>query len=163
VIDSQGYRANVGIILARDDGQLFWARRYQQNAWQFPQGGINPGETVEQALYRELMEEVGLGPRHVELLAGSKNWLRYDLPSHLVRHDSKPVCIGQKQRWFLLRFLADEKDVCLDGCDGRPEFDGWRWVSYWQPLQEVIEFKRDVYKAALSEFAPLLAPAGAAG
>jgi len=157
VIDEQGFRANVGIILCNQDNRLLWARRIGQNAWQFPQGGINADETAEQALYRELDEEVGLQPHHVEILCQSNDWLRYHLPKQLIRHDSKPLCIGQKQRWFLLRLTAEDHDVRLD-THGEPEFDHWRWVDYWHPLEEVIYFKRDVYEMAMKEFESVLFP-----
>jgi len=157
VIDEQGFRANVGIILCNQDNRLLWARRIGQNAWQFPQGGINKNETVEQALYRELDEEIGLQPHHVEILCQSHDWLRYHLPKQLIRHESKPLCIGQKQRWFLLRLTADDQDVRLD-THGEPEFDHWRWVDYWHPLTEVIYFKRDVYEMAMKEFESVLFP-----
>ena len=161
VIDSEGFRANVGIILCHVDGRLFWARRVGGRAgWQFPQGGMQPGETPEQALYRELAEEVGLGPEQVEVLAESRDWLSYRLPPRYQRHDSQPMCIGQKQRWFLLRSRDDEPRVRFDASD-TPEFDHWRWVDYWHPLDEVIFFKRSVYREALTEFAPTLFPQGA--
>jgi putative (di)nucleoside polyphosphate hydrolase len=157
VIDPDGFRPNVGIILCNDQKRLFWGRRVGQNAWQFPQGGIKLDETPEQAMYRELEEEVGLLPHQVELLGCSTRWLRYRLPRRFIRRHSHPVCIGQKQRWFLLRVLCEESDFCLDRCD-KPEFDHWRWVKYWQPVREVIYFKRHVYERALEEFAPLLFP-----
>ncbi|HET7921750.1 MAG TPA: RNA pyrophosphohydrolase [Gammaproteobacteria bacterium] len=155
VIDAQGYRANVGIILCDGAGRLFWARRTGQTGWQFPQGGIQPGETPEQALFRELQEEVGLHAQHVELLGSTRDWLRYRLPERYQRPDSFPLCIGQKQRWFLLRFVGEDAAVRLD-TGPEPEFEAWRWVEYWHPLSEVIFFKREVYRSALSEFAPLL-------
>jgi putative (di)nucleoside polyphosphate hydrolase len=155
VIDSEGYRANVGIILCNERHRLLWARRIGQNAWQFPQGGIQHDESAEEALYRELNEEVGLTPEHVEIVGRTRGWLRYRLPKHLIRHHSQPLCIGQKQRWYLLRLLGSERDVRLD-LSGAPEFDRWRWVSYWHPLREIVYFKRKVYQRALSELAPLL-------
>ena len=155
MIDEQGYRLNVGIMLCNDNGHLLWARRIGQDAWQFPQGGIREEETAEQALYRELHEEIGLQEQHVEIIASSRDWLRYRLPSHLLRHEQKPLCIGQKQRWFLLRLVGEDQDVCLD-ISQRPEFDYWRWVEYWHPLKEVVSFKRDVYESALKEFESLL-------
>lgn len=159
VIDSQGFRPNVGIILTNSRRQLFWCRRIGQNAWQFPQGGIKQNETPEQALFRELAEEVGLGPEHVDIMGYTQGWLRYRLPAHLVRHHRSPVCVGQKQIWYMLRLTGSEGDVRLDQCD-QPEFDRWRWVDYWRPLTEVVFFKRGVYDRALSELAPLLFPNG---
>lgn len=160
MIDCDGYRPNVGIILSNRAGQLFWAKRVGQDAWQFPQGGINRDESPIEAMYRELQEETGLLSEHVEVLGRSRRWLRYRLPSHLVRKRSHPVCIGQKQIWFMLRFLADEVSLNLESMS-RPEFDGWRWVDYWHPIDEVVFFKRRVYREALKEFAPLLFPDGA--
>ena len=153
MIDSDGFRPNVGIILSNDQGQVLWARRIGQDAWQFPQGGIKHDETVEEALYRELLEEVGLRSHDVEVLACTRGWLRYRLPKRMVRYNSQPVCIGQKQKWFLLRMVSDDATVNL-GNSGNPEFDGWRWVSYWYPLDQVVAFKRDVYRKALKELAP---------
>lgn len=155
MIDSEGYRANVGIILCNSDGRLFWAKRIRQRSWQFPQGGIRRDETPEEAMFRELAEEVGLQPEHVEILGSTKGWLRYRLPKRLIRRQSKPLCIGQKQVWFLLRMRGKETDVKLDLSE-RPEFDHWRWVDYWYPVTAVVPFKRHVYLRALREFAPLL-------
>ena len=156
VIDSDGYRANVGIILTNRSGQLLWARRIRQEAWQFPQGGIQAEETPQEAMYRELEEEIGLESRHVEMLGSTRGWLRYRLPEKFIRRHQQPVCVGQKQVWFMLRLVGEERFVRLDLSD-RPEFDNWRWVDYWHPLREVVAFKRTVYKKALNELAPLLA------
>ncbi|QTP60006.1 RNA pyrophosphohydrolase [Billgrantia antri] len=153
VIDADGFRPNVGIIIANARGQLLWARRVGQNAWQFPQGGIKSTETPQQALYRELEEEIGLTADDVELLACTRGWLRYRLPRRMVRMNSRPVCIGQKQKWFLLRIRCQETRICMDGSE-KPEFDNWRWVSYWYPLGQVVPFKREVYRRALSELSP---------
>jgi putative (di)nucleoside polyphosphate hydrolase len=155
VIDADGFRPNVGIILANAAGQVLWAKRIRQEAWQFPQGGIQRGETPDQALYRELEEELGLKPAHVKLLGVTDDWLRYRLPANLIRRGRHPVCIGQKQKWFLLRMLCEECLVHFDS-SAHPEFDGWRWVDYWLPLQEVVVFKREVYREALNQLAPLL-------
>lgn len=153
VIDSDGFRPNVGIMLANDQGQLLWARRVGgHDAWQFPQGGISAGESPEQALYRELHEEVGLSPAAVELLGATKGWLRYRLPRRFIREGQKPLCIGQKQKWFLLRLLETDAAVQLHLND-KPEFDHWQWVSYWYPLNQVISFKREVYRRAMKELA----------
>jgi len=152
VIDTDGYRQNVAIIICNKNGQVLWAKRFGQHSWQFPQGGIKEGETPEQAMYRELHEEVGLKSEHVKILACSRSWLRYKLPKRLVRWDSpEPVCIGQKQRWFLLQLTSDDKHITFDAC-GHPEFDDWRWVTYWYPVRQVVSFKREVYRKALKEF-----------
>jgi len=155
VIDADGFRPNVGIILANRAGQVLWARRCGHDAWQFPQGGISENESPEQAMYRELWEEVGLEQPDVRLIAATRGWLRYRLPRRYVRQDNNPVCIGQKQKWFLLQMLAEDERVSLT-CTHPPEFDGWRWVSYWYPLNQVVSFKREVYRKALVELAPRL-------
>jgi putative (di)nucleoside polyphosphate hydrolase len=153
VIDSDGFRPNVGIMVANDHGQVLWARRVGgRDAWQFPQGGIDKGESPEQALYRELEEEVGLQSDHVEILASTRGWLRYRLPKRFVREGQDPVCIGQKQKWYLLRLLGEDSTVRLD-LNSKPEFDHWQWVSYWYPLDQVVSFKREVYRRALKELA----------
>ncbi|WOO49143.1 RNA pyrophosphohydrolase [Hafnia alvei] len=157
MIDDDGYRPNVGIVICNRQGQVLWARRFGQNSWQFPQGGINPGESPEQAMYRELFEEVGLSRKDVKILASTRNWLRYKLPKRLVRWDTKPVCIGQKQRWFLLQLTSNDKDINVQQSK-TPEFDGWRWVSYWYPVRQVVSFKRDVYRRVMKEFAPVVMP-----
>ena len=151
MIDFDGYRPNVGIVICNDKGQVLWAKRYGQNSWQFPQGGINDNETPEQAMFRE----VGLTPKDVRVLYASKQWLRYKLPKRLLRHDSKPMCIGQKQRWFLLQLVTDIKNINMQ-CSKTPEFDGWRWVSFWYPVRQVVSFKKEVYRKAMKEFAAVL-------
>lgn len=150
MIDSQGFRPNVGIIICNWQGQLFWAKRIGQNAWQFPQGGIRQGERLQQALFRELKEEVGLDPEDVEIIASTRGWLYYQLPKNLIRQHSSPVCIGQKQKWYLLLLRSDERKIDLSA-SRTPEFDDWRWVSFWYPLSQVIDFKREVYRQALKE------------
>lgn len=140
----------MGIIIFNDVGQLLWAKRLGQDAWQFPQGGVQRGESAEDALMRELDEEVGLAPGDVNVVASTREWLPYRLPAQYIRQNSHPVCIGQKQKWFLLKLLSDPERIQLDRGD-RPEFDHWRWVSYWYPLNQVIDFKRDVYRQALLE------------
>ena len=151
MIDKYGFRSNVGIVLLNDRGQVFCGRRIGMSAWQFPQGGINRNESPEAAMYRELKEEVGLDPEHVELLGSTKGWLRYRLPKRYIRYNQQPLCIGQKQIWFLLMFRAEEALLCLDSAEA-PEFDAWRWVDYWDPLGFVVPFKRNVYERALHEF-----------
>ena len=155
MIDSKGYRPNVGIILCNDEGRVFWAKRAGMNSWQFPQGGINRDEDPEKAMYRELWEETGLENSHVQIIGRTRYWLHYNLPSRYIRRKSLPLCIGQKQIWFLLRLTGDESSVRFD-CAESPEFDGWRWVDYWEPLNDVVFFKRKVYLRAMKELAPML-------
>ena len=154
MIDSDGFRSNIGIVICNRVGQLLWAKRAGESGWQFPQGGIKKRETLEQALYRELNEEVGLTAEDVRILHQTDGWLHYRLPKNFVRHHKNPLCIGQKQKWFLLSLESNDSKVRLTK-SGQPEFDEWRWVSYWYPLHQVIEFKRDVYRKALKE---LIAP-----
>lgn len=155
MIDADGFRANVGIILVGPKKKLFLAKRAGQEAWQFPQGGIQENETIQEALFRELHEEIGLCEGQVEIIACTRRWLHYRLPHRFIRHQIQPLCIGQKQKWFMLRLLVDETHVQLN-CTDTPEFDMWRWVSYWDPLKAVIDFKKSVYRRALREFAHLL-------
>lgn len=157
MIDPDGFRPNVGIILCNQQRQVFWGRRVGQRSWQFPQGGIADGEAPVDALYRELTEETGLAREDVRVLGATRGWLHYHLPKRFIRKHASPRCIGQKQVWFLLELLGDERRVRLDA-HARPEFDAWRWVSYWQPLQDVIFFKRHVYLQALVELEPLIFP-----
>jgi len=154
VIDPDGFRPNVGIVLMREDGRVFWARRIRRDGWQFPQGGMNSDETPLEAMYRELEEETGLAPAQVEVLGATPGWLRYRLPRRAIRRNDRLVCVGQKQVWFLLRLRCDESAVQLDATD-HPEFDQWQWVDFWYPVQNVVMFKRRVYASALDHLAPL--------
>ena len=153
-IDRDGFRANVGIVLTQGDA-VFLGGRVGGRWWQFPQGGVSRGESVEAALFRELHEEIGLERDDVEVLGATSGWLRYRLPRHYVRDR----CIGQKQRWFLLRLTASESKLRFD-TTAQPEFDRWRWADYWAPVQEVVYFKRRVYVRALHELGRLLYPGG---
>ena len=155
MIDRDGYRANVGIVLCNNRNEVFWGKRVREHSWQFPQGGIKHGETPEQAMFRELMEEVGLLPHHVKILGRTREWLRYDVPAHWLRREWRSNYRGQKQIWFLLKMMGRDCDVSLRAST-KPEFDAWRWHEYWVPLESVIEFKRDVYQRALSELSRFL-------
>jgi len=152
VIDKDGFRHGVGIILVNSKRQVFIAKRVGKEAWQFPQGGLQEAETPEEAMLRELKEEIGLSAADVKIIASTRRWLRYRLPKRMVRHYSKPLCIGQKQKWFLLRLETNDEQINLASTDS-PEFDSWAWVSYWYPLSQVVSFKRRVYNLAMKEFA----------
>ena len=158
-IDAEGFRANVGIILANADNKLMLGGRVGAKGWQFPQGGMLQDEEPEQAMFRELHEEVGLRPEDVEVLGVTSDWLRYRLPDKFIRRHSKPLCIGQKQRWFMLRLVSDDDSVRFD-CGDKPEFDRIRWVPFWRPVNDVIYFKRRVYARALHELGPCVHPDG---
>jgi len=155
MLDREGYRPNVGIILVNARNEVFWGKRIREHAWQFPQGGIKHGETPEQAMYRELYEEVGLRPDHVQILGRTRDWLRYDVPRQWIKREFRSTYRGQKQIWFLLRLVGRDCDVCLRASE-HPEFDAWRWSSFWVPLDSVIEFKREVYQLALQELSRIL-------
>jgi putative (di)nucleoside polyphosphate hydrolase len=155
MLDREGFRPNVGIILLNLRNQVFWGKRIRTHSWQFPQGGIKHGESPEQAMFRELHEEVGLLPEHVRVIARTRDWLRYEVPDHFVRKDARGHYKGQKQIWFLLQLLGRDTDMNLRASN-HPEFDAWRWHEYWVPLDVVIEFKREVYQLALTELARYL-------
>ncbi|MDG2107718.1 MAG: RNA pyrophosphohydrolase [Woeseiaceae bacterium] len=158
-IDAEGYRANVGIILMNSDKRLMLGRRIDSKGWQFPQGGMMQGEEPVEAMFRELFEEIGLVETDVEVLGVTGDWLRYELPDKFIRRNSKPLCIGQKQHWFLLRLLSGNSAIRFDQCD-EPEFDRVRWVDFWCPVNEIVYFKRRVYARALYELGHSVHPEG---
>ncbi len=155
MLDRDGFRPNVGIILLNQKNQVFWGKRIRTHSWQFPQGGIDRGESPEQAMYRELHEEVGLQPEHVRIIARTRDWLRYEVPDRYIRRDARGLYKGQKQIWFLLQLTGQDWNLNLRATD-HPEFDAWRWNDYWVPLDVVVEFKRGVYEMALTELARFL-------
>lgn len=155
MLDREGFRPNVGIILLNQKNQVFWGKRIRTHSWQFPQGGIDRGESPEQAMYRELHEEVGLRPEHVRIVARTRDWLRYEVPDRYIRRDARGHYKGQKQIWFLLQLTSADWNLNLRATD-HPEFDAWRWNDYWVPLDVVVEFKRGVYEMALTELARFL-------
>ena len=152
MLDRDGFRPNVGIILLNQKNQVFWGKRIRTHSWQFPQGGIDRGENPEQAMFRELHEEVGLKADHVRIVARTRDWLRYEVPDRFIRRESRGHYRGQKQIWFLLQLVGFDTDLNLRATD-HPEFDAWRWNDYWVPLDVVVEFKRGVYELALTELA----------
>jgi putative (di)nucleoside polyphosphate hydrolase len=152
MIDRDGYRPNVAIVLVNSRNQVFWGKRIKEHAWQFPQGGIKAGESPEEAMYRELNEETGLDAHHVRILGRTRDWLHYDVPIHWVKREWRGTYKGQKQIWFLLRLVGRDCDISLRA-SGHPEFDAWRWHDYWIPLEAVIDFKREAYRLALEQLA----------
>ena len=155
MIDRDGYRPNVAIVLCNAKNEVFWCKRIKEHAWQFPQGGIKMGESPEDAMYRELEEETGLLREHVKILGRTKGWLHYHVPSHWIKREWRGTYKGQKQIWYLLRLVGRDHDIRLRAST-HPEFDAWRWHDYWVPLENVIEFKRDVYKQALQQLVRFL-------
>jgi len=155
MLDREGFRPNVGIILCNAKNKVFWGKRIREHAWQFPQGGIKHGESLEGAMYRELHEEIGLHPEHVAILGRTRDWLRYEVPSQWIKREWRGSYRGQKQMWFLLRLVGNDNNISLRAST-HPEFDAWRWHDYWVPLDAVIEFKRGVYRQALHELAHYL-------
>lgn len=166
IFSNDGYRPNVGIIICNREGQVFWARRINRDGWQFPQGGVSRNESLFDAMYRELQEETGLQQEHVRLVAHTKKWLHYDLPSRFLRNprhglhavrrgkrkqSKRPDFKGQKQVWFLLELLEDDSVVNLAAGLETPEFDDWRWVGINFALNNIVDFKRSVYQKALDE------------
>jgi putative (di)nucleoside polyphosphate hydrolase len=151
VIDRRGFRAGVAVVLINKKNQVFWGKRIREDSWQFPQGGLLKNEDTTQAMFRELHEEVGLEPRDVEIMASSQQWLHYRFPEYMIRRYSHPVCIGQKQRWFLLRLIGDETSLRFNASEN-PEFDDYRWLYYWAPMMKIVPFKQQVYRQALCEF-----------
>jgi len=153
-----GYRPNIGIVLMNRFGKVLWARRAGRDGWQFPQGGVERHESLEGALFRELYEEVGLEACHVNLLAHTSRWMRYDLPGCYLRRarrrgDTK--FRGQKQLWCLLALTCGDDKVCLSAT-GKPEFDKWIWTDWWRAVQQIVDFKRPVYESVWFELNPFL-------
>ena len=155
MLDREGFRPNVGIILLNQKNQVFWGKRIRTHSWQFPQGGIDRGESPEQAMFRELHEEVGLLPEHVRIVARTRDWLRYEVPDRFIRRDARGHYKGQKQIWYLLQLVEPDWNINLRATS-HPEFDAWRWNDFWVPLDVVVEFKRGVYEMALTELSRFL-------
>ena len=159
VIDQQGYRANVGIVLINNQKEIFFAKRKHQSGWQFPQGGIRIGESLKSAMYRELLEETGLTKDHVEVIYQSETWYQYKIPKTHLRAPTKGSyqVIGQKQKWFLVKLNGSDVSVDLTfDSKAHQEFDDWKWVGVSIPAKEVIWFKQDVYQKVLTEFQTFL-------
>ncbi len=146
------YRSNVGIMLINDDGHVFVGQRLDnnQNAWQMPQGGIDCDEDPQSAAYRELLEETGIEEENVKFLAKSSKWLLYDLPEDLIPKLWDGKYRGQKQKWFLFKFLGRNRDINIS--TEHPEFSKWKWMPKENLLEEIVPFKKSVYESVLREF-----------
>ena len=155
MIDENGYRKNVGIILCNSKNELLICKRFRENSWQFPKGGFEERESAESAIYRELFEEIGLSNKDVKILGKTKNWLKYDLPKKYKRRTNNKLCVGKKQIWFLLKLITNESSINLSKSK-KPEFDAWEWSSITKPFEIVINFKKNVYKSALEELLPII-------
>ncbi|MYD43196.1 MAG: RNA pyrophosphohydrolase [Gammaproteobacteria bacterium] len=150
-----GYRLNVCIVLCNRTGHVFFAQRNDASrGWQFPQGGIQHGESTQQAMFRELQEEVGLKRHHVRVIARTARWFRYRLPSNRIPPDM-PV-VGQKQQWFLVQMTAPDHMIDLRAEQDDAEFRYWEWVDFKEPLRRIVRFKRRVYRDALESLAPYM-------
>ncbi len=154
--EAAGYRRNVGIVLINRAGLVFVGQRAdsQDDAWQMPQGGIDPGETVQQAAWRELEEETGT--RAATVIAESREWLRYDLPEDIRAKVWGGKWRGQVQKWVAFRFTGIDSDIRID--TAHPEFSAWQWLPADQLVERIVPFKRDIYRAVVAEFAPLFQP-----
>jgi putative (di)nucleoside polyphosphate hydrolase len=153
------YRPCAGLMVINDQGKVFVARRIDTDAdaWQMPQGGIDKGEQPQQAALRELEEEIGTAKAHI--IGESRDWLHYDLPDHLIGKVWKGKYRGQKQKWFLLRFTGQDSDINI--ATKHPEFSAWKWMDLADVPRFIVPFKRDIYTAICSEFAPLVTPLSA--
>ncbi|SFV59606.1 Adenosine (5')-pentaphospho-(5'')-adenosine pyrophosphohydrolase [hydrothermal vent metagenome] len=149
--DENGYRYNVAIVVLNNDNKVLIAKIVNKNKWQFPQGGIDKNEEVVDAMYRELEEEIGLGKDDVSIITKTTDWLYYDIP--IKYRNQKSKVIGQKQIWFLLKLNASDNKINLTK-HSEIEFDDWAWIDYWESAEKVIDFKKDVYKKALTIFQP---------
>ena len=146
------YRSNVGIMMVNEKGYVFVGQRLDnnQNAWQMPQGGIDAGEDPETAAYRELLEETGVKKQDVRVVASSSQWLSYELPEDLIPILWNGKFRGQKQKWFLFKFLGEDRDINI--ATEHPEFSKWKWISKENLLKEIVPFKKSVYENVLKEF-----------
>ena len=146
------YRSNVGIMMVNEKGYVFVGQRLDnnQNAWQMPQGGIDAGEDPETAAYRELLEETGVKKQDVRFVASSSQWLSYDLPEDLIPILWNGKFRGQKQKWFLFKFLGEDGNINI--ATEHPEFSKWKWISKENLLKEIVPFKKSVYENVLKEF-----------
>jgi len=153
--DQRPYRPGVGLVLLNAQGLAFVARRVDTpGAWQFPQGGIDPGEDPEATVRREMKEEIGTD--HAEIIARSAEWIAYDLPPEIADRSWHGRFRGQTQLWFCARFTGRDSDINL--ATAHPEFDEWRWADLARVPDGIVPFKRPLYERVVAEFLPLARP-----
>ena len=148
--NKEGYRPNVAMVVINSMNKVLICRRKNTRTWQFPQGGIDNGEDIKKAMYRELSEEIGLSKADVSLVGESEGTITYDIPKTIRSKVLGGKFKGQEQKWFLLKIKKDNTEIKLDN-EAFPEFDKYEWVSFWQPLNRIVDFKREAYREALSE------------
>ena len=148
--NNEGYRPNVAMVVINSMNKVLICRRKNTRTWQFPQGGIDNGEDIKKAMYRELSEEIGLSKDDVILVGESEGTITYDIPKTIRSKVLGGKFKGQEQKWFLLKLKKDNSEIKLDN-ETFPEFDKYEWVSFWQPLNRIVDFKREAYREALSE------------
>ena len=146
----QGYRPNVAMVVLNSKNKVLICRRTNTKTWQFPQGGVDNNENLEKAMYRELLEEVGLRKDDVQYIGESDDTIIYDIPKTIRSKVLGGKFKGREQKWFLLRIKNDDHEIRLD-YEAFPEFDTFEWVSFWQPIDRIVDFKREAYRKALSE------------
>jgi len=150
------YRPNVGIIIFNKEDKLLWCKRKDGSGWQFPQGGIDHGESPIEAILRETYEEVGLRENKIRIIKENERWINYDVPKHKIpKYFSlqNRKFKGQTQKWFLAKFMGVDKDINLN-LHNQVEFTDWTWSTYWHPIRAGVEFKRGAYRKALCDLLP---------
>ena len=150
------YRPNAGIIIFNEEGKLLWCKRKSGDGWQFPQGGIDDGESPEEAIVRETYEEVGLKRNQIKIIKENERRIKYDVPKNKIpKYFSlkNRKFRGQTQKWFLAEFIGEDSDINLNLHD-QIEFTKWTWTSYWHPIRAGVEFKRKAYRQVLGDLLP---------
>lgn len=152
--EESNYRLNVGLIIVNNYGKVLICKRKNSNQWQFPQGGIDKGESPIEAAKREIFEEVGIKPSKIKVLGKIKDWVKYEIPKELAKKSfKKKGIVGQKQKWFIFKIKSEACITFVNDPDN--EFDDFAWVSYWRPIALIVSFKKEVYRNVLAELLPI--------